>query len=1568
MSQEPLQIYDWETYDEEVDIDDSDSNSESESDCDAPKISQNFVIYLYALTKEGENVSIKVNGFTPYFWIEIPKYWKPSWTSIFADELKESLPKNMRDEYIEEYSTKSLRPRFKFRNNQWGKTTLFMQLVFRSEKAQKYIYYRLRDPYRGSISGLRKHKFAIYEKNVLPVLRFIHIQELKPSGWITLGQSAIRTTKSALCETEFPHNWTVHWKDVKPVDIESIGPIKVASFDIEADSSHGDFPVAKKDYYKLAMNIYEENVRYQKSKKRTNPTLISMWIKAAFRDYNQNEKYDEYTKSSIQTIILKYPYDIQNKLFDKLGDECYVCLTKHIVQKTKSKEIVESLKQILNSYLPPVKGDKVIQIGTVCYRYGQEKTSIERHIVALGGSDKLDGIEVVSCNSVREVFEEWLKFMKKSQPNIITGYNIFGFDFKFLWECAEEYNCLDLLKQLGPRKSKQNKLVEKTLSSSALGVNIMFFFEMPGIVTIDLLKVIQKDHNLSSYKLDDVSNEFIHGAITKIDHHDDSSNCQITLHTDSTFSLLKGHYIVIFKESIIGKEFICGRRKIIHIVEDTSITLEEGDNSQELPNNPKSYYWAVGKDNVSPQDIFEKQRGTDTDRAIVAKYCVQDCELCLHLMQKLEIITNNVGMSNVCLVPFAFLFMRGQMIKTLSLVASECQKVKYLIPELPRPPEDTKDSYEGAEVLEPTPAIFLKNPVSVLDYGSLYPSSMIGSNISHDTIIVEPQYQGESGAKLLESMGIKFQDISYDNYYQVLQGKTWVKKVDEKNPVVNCRYIQPPIDPGTGNIDDTKRGILPRILMKLLAARKATRAQIKKEKDPFRRSVLDGLQLAYKVTANSLYGGVGAEVSSLYYKDIAASTTAVGRRHLHLAKDYVKEHYPTADIVYGDSVVSDTPLLLKQNDKIIIMTPEDLYNRFQKIGPFQDDEYMKSYTDCIGYDVWTDSGWTKVNQIMRHKVNKKIIRVLTHGGCVDVTEDHSLLDNKGNAVTPNNLVVGDELLLSFPKEFDNVNYNTKISPGFARILGFFMGDGTCGFYKCPSGDKSSWKIANKDIVKIKEYLDLCSKEIPEFEWKFYNTKNRDSFIYNLVFSSNVYGKKLEYIKYFRDLMYHNITKSKQVPSIILNSSIEIRKQFLIGLYDADGQKSMHGVHKTFDCIGVTSQSKSSCGGSIDQKGKIAAFGIYTLLKSIGYNVSINTRDSKPNVYRISFTNSKLRKIENKIKKIIELNYDEQYVYDLSTENHHFHAGVGSCIVHNTDSIFVNFNVHKGLEQELSNSEALQKSIDLSVEVENGIQSLLEYPHKLEYEKTFYPFLLLRKKGYVGNKYEFDLNKYKQSSMGVVTKRRDNAPIVKYVYDGIIKRIMNDRDIQAAIQFLLDCFKKILKGNFSIQYFIVTKQLKAQYAFPDRVVHKVLADRIGERDPGNKPQSNDRIPYAYVKTKTIPKLQGDRVEHPDYIKDKKLDIDYLFYITNQIQKPVCQVFALALEELRIHGYKLPINHFDRMKKQLQNGEKKLEPSKIREKIMDKKMDEVYKVLFKKMVEIEEGKRYGQKQISDFFSKR
>ena len=69
----------------------------------------------------------------------------------------------------------------------------------------------------------------------------------------------------------------------------------------------------------------------------------------------------------------------------------------------------------------------------------------------------------------------------------------------------------------------------------------------------------------------------------------------------------------------------------------------------------------------------------------------------------------------------------------------------------------------------------------------------------------------------------------------------------------------------------------------------------------FEQAVFDGLQLAYKPTANSLYGQIGAQTSPDPAKDIAASTTATGRMLLYLAKEKVEEKFEGAKIVYGDT-------------------------------------------------------------------------------------------------------------------------------------------------------------------------------------------------------------------------------------------------------------------------------------------------------------------------------------------------------------------------------------------------------------------------------------------------------------------------------------------------------------------------------------------------------------------------------------------------------------------------------------------------------------------------------------------
>jgi len=128
---------------------------------------------------------------------------------------------------------------------------------------------------------------------------------------------------------------------------------------------------------------------------------------------------------------------------------------------------------------------------------------------------------------------------------------------------------------------------------------------------------------------------------------------------------------------------------------------------------------------------------------------------------------------------------------------------------------------------------------------------MISENISHDSVVaiwdtdndgeeIPGSFRGNREVAFRE--GLNFVDIAFD--------KMDVDPDDErKNPskikmgTRTCRFVQ---------FEDGEKGTIPKILMKLLAQRKATKKLAAKEKDPFRAKLLDSLQLAYKVTANSL--------------------------------------------------------------------------------------------------------------------------------------------------------------------------------------------------------------------------------------------------------------------------------------------------------------------------------------------------------------------------------------------------------------------------------------------------------------------------------------------------------------------------------------------------------------------------------------------------------------------------------------------------------------------------------------------------------------------------------------------
>jgi hypothetical protein len=282
----------------------------------------------------------------------------------------------------------------------------------------------------------------------------------------------------------------------------------------------------------------------------------------------------------------------------------------------------------------------------------------------------------------------------------------------------------------------------------------------------------------------------------------------------------------------------------------------------------------------------------------------------------------------------------------------------------------------------------------------------------------------------------------------------------------------------------------------------------------------------------------------------------------------------------------------------------------------------------------------------------------------------------------------------------------------------------------------------------------------------------------------------------------------------------------------------------------------------------------------------------------------------KIRSMEELkDYQGGYVYDLTTENHHFAAGIGNLIVHNTDSVFFTFNLENPeTGEKIRGKPALEMTIEIAQDVAHLCTSFLKPPMSLAYEKTLMPFILLSKKRYVGMLYEEDPNKGKLKYMGLVLKRRDNCDLVKDVYGGVLQNLMNNTNIEPAIQFLNKCLEDLIKGNIGMDKLAITKSLRSDYKNPQQIAHRVLADRIGQRDPGNKPKPGDRIKYLFI-TNIQGKLQGEKIETPEFITQNKLRIDYTYYITNQLMKPLLQLFGLAIEQIwEMQNKKIAIKSF------------------------------------------------------------
>ncbi|CAH2267635.1 jg16926 [Pararge aegeria aegeria] len=272
------------------------------------------------------------------------------------------------------------------------------------------------------------------------------------------------------------------------------------------------------------------------------------------------------------------------------------------------------------------------------------------------------------------------------------------------------------------------------------------------------------------------------------------------------------------------------------------------------------------KEDVHHSIITDLQNESEQTRRRLAMYCLKDAYLPLKLLNKLMCIINYMEMARVTGVPLLCLLTRGQQIKVVSQLLRKAKEAGYLMPV--HQGQGSDDQFEGATVIEPKKGYY-SDPISTLDFASLYPSIMMAHNLCYTTLV--PPY---------------------------LQKEINVSSDDMTVTPTNNMFVKASV----------RKGLLPEILESLLTARKKAKADLKEEKDPLKRSVLDGRQLALKISANSVYGFTGAQVGKLPCLEISGSVTAYGRTMIEFTKSEVEKKYTKSNgykedaiVIYGDT-------------------------------------------------------------------------------------------------------------------------------------------------------------------------------------------------------------------------------------------------------------------------------------------------------------------------------------------------------------------------------------------------------------------------------------------------------------------------------------------------------------------------------------------------------------------------------------------------------------------------------------------------------------------------------------------
>lgn len=627
------------------------------------------------------------------------------------------------------------------------------------------------------------------------------------------------------------HEYIVSIENISVMN-ENINPNWVIlSFDIECESYDYKFPQPKKDLeflYKILNHC------------------------------NENEK--------IKILEHVFEYEIHIDLQKKYDLPRYQCNPKPNIYLDDFN---------IYNFRCNIPGDSVRQIG-MCFEWGTNKYNC----ILVYSDEKLDYVnngDVFHFNNEKDMLCYFVKLIREYKTDLITGYNINGFDWSYLYERSKVLGIeheFDYLSKVSVMNDKlKSKYQEITMSSNQMGRLDSKYFDIPGRINFDLYKYLTNEQN--GYKLE------------------------------------------VYKLDFVAETYLGEKKHDIHF-----------------------------------RDIFEKINGQKEDIQIIAEYCIQDCELVLKLINKLQIFINCLGMTNATYCPPRFIFNRGQGIRLFTGFYHECKLNGYIPDGLRFDQKYTGNDYQGAIVLEPVLG-YHQVPVTVPDYASLYPNCMISHNLSPDAFVIYPEYDNLKDVKYIDL-------CPRDN--------------------VSFRFAQ------------EFQGIGVKYLQKLVKKRKEVKKKMEQTEDKFLKSIYNGLQLAYKVVCNSWYGQMANTTFQFCCSPIAECTTYIGRTFLEMARDSVYQVFQGQDTIYNKQLSGECPILCKnQEQELFICTLDELYEFSQEIYEEYRGQNKNSIDTKNEISIWINK-WLSINYIHKYK-EQKHTQYIYHTGHLGYTITTEPIDN-----------------------------------------------------------------------------------------------------------------------------------------------------------------------------------------------------------------------------------------------------------------------------------------------------------------------------------------------------------------------------------------------------------------------------------------------------------------------------------------------------------------------------------------------------------------------------------------------